>query len=372
MPARPSAALAAVLLAAACGGGSPVDAGGPARLRVTVTTSGAGVRPASYLLHVGDRTLTVAANGTSVVALGTVATPVRLRPVALHCTPDWYAPRDVTVAAGDTASLEFTVRCDVPVAAGGLVYSTWTGPASSQHIWRSDGTGGNRVQLTQGDFAASVATVNPGRTRIAHMRISTDHLATLWVMNMDGGEARRFDVAGSVTSLDWSPDGTRILALAQVDASHTVPLVLWADGRSGNPRGDFSEYFHARWSPDGTRLAYRRLNDVYVERLADGLPVALHQALAFGGGGWPAWSPDGNRLAFFDGSLVTVRPDGSDRRTVFTPAVLSGNEVDWSPDGHLLFRAKLPSGYMGLYRIPATGGTPVALVENVRDARWIR
>ena len=64
------------------------------------------------------------------------------------------------------------------------------------------------------------------------------------------------------------------------------------------PGGD--EFVIPRFSPDGRRIAFQRLdahervNDIWIMN-ADG---GAQTRLTFAGGSWPSWAPDGKRIAF--------------------------------------------------------------------------
>src|SRR2546430_12368545 len=74
----------------------------------------------------------------------------------------------------------------------------------------------------------------------------------------------------------------------------------------------------------------------------------------------PRWSPDGTRLAFgHAGRLWVMNADGTGRRAVATGAT---GGAGWSPDGRwLAFAAPGCTGLDGVFKVAATGGTPVAL-----------
>ncbi|MDX1645880.1 MAG: amidohydrolase family protein [Longimicrobiales bacterium] len=90
-------------------------------------------------------------------------------------------------------------------------------------------------------------------------------------------------------------------------------------------------------SPDGGRLAFTALGDLYVMTWPAGEPrriVDLDRA----GVHQPSWSPDGQRLAFVSwddgegGHLHAVDADGGDR-TRLTRVPSYFRETEWSPDG---------------------------------------
>ena len=77
------------------------------------------------------------------------------------------------------------------------------------------------------------------------------------------------------------------------------------------------------------------------------------------GASFPFWSPDGQSLGFFaDGKLKKLSLTGGPAQTLCDAP--TGRGGTWSKDGVILFT---PSGHLGvgLYRISASGGTPVQI-----------
>ena len=94
--------------------------------------------------------------------------------------------------------------------------------------------------------------------------------------------------AGAKAPLDiddyaWSADGKRLLIFTNTQRvwRQNTRGDYWvldvADGRLRQIGGKAPEssLMFAKFSPDGTRVAYVRANNIYVERLADGRTVAL-------------------------------------------------------------------------------------------------
>jgi Tol biopolymer transport system component len=139
----------------------------------------------------------------------------------------------------------------------------------------------------------------------------------------------------------WSPDRTR-LAFERNDQI----WVINADG-TGMAQLSTARGVHPAWSPDGTRIAYASTEGgettpvIYVMN-TDG---SNHVRLTLDQDGWahlaPDWSPDGSRIVFSrqtvfpfaeiwavnaDGSnLVRIGREGSSQWVEYNPA--------WSPDG---------------------------------------
>lgn len=136
----------------------------------------------------------------------------------------------------------------------------------------------------------------------------------------------------------WSPDGARMLAVRKdgvyIDDRLVVPGAL-----------------DAGWSPDGARLA--------VLRKKPGTATWLIGIVSAGGGdiqplteidsidlGYPRWSPDGRRIAFRrvvkappePGAIFVVNSDGSGRTTI--PAMPGGfatSAVAWTSNDELVY-----------------------------------
>ncbi|MBL8140947.1 MAG: S9 family peptidase, partial [Acidobacteria bacterium] len=146
----------------------------------------------------------------------------------------------------------------------------------------------------------------------------------------------RLTPPGAATPLDiadyaWSDDGRRLLIFTntrKVWRDHTRGDYWVLDLADGNLRklgGSAPEasLMFAKFSPDATRVAYVRANDIYVERLADGVVSALttdgSTTTINGTSDWVyeeelgvrdafTWSPDGRAIAYwqFDTSGVGV------------------------------------------------------------------
>jgi len=126
-------------------------------------------------------------------------------------------------------------------------------------------------------------------------------------------------------------------------------------------------------SPDGSRL-------VYVAETESGRQQLLVRELdaddaqplrGTEGGSYPFWSPDGEDLGFFaDGKLKRISVSGGSARSLAdAPSARGGT---WSDDGWIVYA---PSASGGLMRIPASGGQPDELTRiedgsEVISHRW--
>ena len=110
-------------------------------------------------------------------------------------------------------------------------------------------------------------------------------------------------------------------------------------------------------SHDGTRLAFIARDDkgkvlLYVRSLTSMTPLALPGT---DDATYPFWSPDGREIGFFaQGKLKRVSASGGPAQALCdAPA---GRGGAWNKDGVILFT---PTTQGALFRVPATGGTPV-------------
>ncbi|MDH3272843.1 MAG: amidohydrolase, partial [Gemmatimonadota bacterium] len=134
-------------------------------------------------------------------------------------------------------------------------------------------------------------------------------------------------------------------------------------------------------SPDGSRLAFTALGDLYVMDFPDGTPARIAD---FDGIGLhhPSWSPDGTRIAFVSwndadgGHIHAVDPDGDDLDQL-TPVPGYYRETGWSPDGARIVSIRAAArdvqeslgsfgGGLGteIVWVPAQGGTVTAVAPQ--------
>jgi dipeptidyl aminopeptidase/acylaminoacyl peptidase len=106
----------------------------------------------------------------------------------------------------------------------------------------------------------SDAQISPDGSRIVYTRQAVNKLedkweSALWILNADGSQ-HRFLVKGS--SARWSPDGKRLLYLAEGDPKGTQLFVRWvdADGPATQITHVAEAPRNARWSPDGKSVAF--------------------------------------------------------------------------------------------------------------------
>jgi WD40 repeat protein len=219
-----------------------------------------------------------------------------------------------------------------------------------------------------------------------------------------GDRSNLGQASGHVTSLAWSPDGSRIaygtVPVGTGDGSsngvrgsvYSVDVrsgdhTLLADVIGGVPGGE--EGAGIRWSPDGSRIAVLSDADTHTlyvmnadgsERrpLAEGVLVA-HTL------GSPniVWSPDGTRIAYatFSRGRDKVRiwngsPDGSTPALVFDPKSSPGTDTEvggptWSPDGtQIAFRYDSHSSRRSYLVVDGDGSGVAHEIDELQYRGW--
>lgn len=182
--------------------------------------------------------------------------------------------------------------------------------------------------------------------------------AGLWVVNLDGSEARRVTapvapmwLGDQIQWLPGSPGSPGDLAYLADGGDLVFVTPDGAPSRTALPQAGF----HSSVSPDGARVAV----------VASGLATSgldgggRLQLTTFDGTGsdtvtYPAWSPDGRQLVFSADSMPTssterlevINADGSDRRVLIQQHGPRLQHASWSPDGARIVFSAL-GGYYG-------------------------
>ena len=190
------------------------------------------------------------------------------------------------------------------------------------------------------------ATADSGKLEPADLNGWYAEGGEIWTVDAASGKGGR--VIANAFAPAYSPDGARLA----FDAEWAGPRRIWISDSAGlNPRpltSDSSEavvHAGARWSPDGRRLVFRRIektnSDLLVADAASGLATRItHDAAADLD---PAWSPDGRWIYFASNrggglNLWRIAP-ASDGGTLNVPQQLTtgaGDDVEPAPapDGH--------------------------------------
>jgi Tol biopolymer transport system component len=225
---------------------------------------------------------------------------------------------------------------------------------ADQDTFTVDPDGGNLARLGGQRAFRVFPSWSADGTRVAFSGTNQFGIA---VMNADGtGETQLTSTGWFDLHPAWAPDGTMIAFdhTRQCDPQRcpTNVQVVNSDGTGLRTVCCGLNYRAAEpsWSPDGSEIAFERAPDPIGE------PRELWRMRPDGSGAArvccdgfnisaPDWAPDGSSIVFLSRSVMTVRPDGSDLKTVYTPPpdarVL---DAAWSPDGMKMVLSLDPAG----------------------------
>jgi len=207
-----------------------------------------------------------------------------------------------------------------------------------------------------------------------------DGNSEIYVMNPNGGaQTRLTDDPAEDIDAAWSPDGTRI-AFARLDRHGAVRTVhvMNADG-SGDTALAFQGSRRPAWSPDGKQIAFDSFRDkditaateIYI-MAADGTNqtrLTENDGSNFG----PAWSPDGRSIAFTcqvdaplgPGSICVMNPDGTGIRALTENRRGVDLNPSFSPDGRKIVFERFETAVsvrrdvMIMFHRPASGSCAI-------------
>jgi dipeptidyl aminopeptidase/acylaminoacyl peptidase len=218
----------------------------------------------------------------------------------------------------------------------------------------------------------SARPIDPAPRPAAEGAAPSDARAQVYLLSLDGGEARRVtNLKNGVSSFQWSPDGTRLACVSRLGPS---------DSRASNrDHSDVRHYKTISYKFNDTGWFDDRRNHIWVIDLKTG-----KEQMVTAGNDWndsdPQWSPDGLKLAFVSNRTGKEYEDNHDTDVWVIDATggkplkisdhpESDNSPRWSPDGKTIaFVGRMrEEQHPKIWLAPATGGAVSRLAANDLD-----
>jgi len=214
-------------------------------------------------------------------------------------------------------------------ASGRIVFAGEGRDHRSSGLYAISPDGGAPTPLTPATSGDTAPAVSPDGRRVAFMSTRDGGKAQLYVMNLDGSGVRRLvdDPGRAYCNPQWSPDGRTLVFHTDIgdglDQVWTVPV------EGGAPTlltGNVGNNMYPSWSTDGKRILYAASpggggsyidDSVLVTMRSDGTDRRELGLRAF----FARYSPDGTQLAYVSGpfpdnKLQVATASGMDQRVL--------------------------------------------------------
>ena len=225
-------------------------------------------------------------------------------------------------------------------------------------------------QLTSAPAQEGFPFWSPDGNTIVYSRVDTADLTGLWMIPADGGKPRQFTKEIGEHP-NWSQDGYYIVfdgdsgnSIKLVSSQGGTPVRIIPDSitifRGGNPK----------WSPDGTRIAFKEGSNLRVLNLSKGTAPVLFRKDAT----LPlpcCWSRDGESIfvslwsiGVRQSALITVTLKGEAKEILPVSEEKKYRYLDQSPDGSLIAYVACVGRACDIWVMPANGGASVKIISH--------
>ncbi len=217
------------------------------------------------------------------------------------------------------------------------------------------------------------ASFSPDGSMIAFEN-NADGVKRIWIKNLNTGDPVPItptEIPGSRPR--WSPLNDQIVFSSGTFGLSRMTENIWTvPPLGGTPRKLIEHARNPNWSFDGKLLVFERDADIWTanadgsdQRKVEGIPkVPVLVVDRF-----PAFSPDSSEIVFFQITFGTIGDyfiipthSGQPRQITFDHA--AGERSCWTPDGKYIIFPSSRKGSFTLWKIPASGGDPVAITTG--------
>jgi Tol biopolymer transport system component/DNA-binding winged helix-turn-helix (wHTH) protein len=229
-------------------------------------------------------------------------------------------------------------------------------------------TGRSRWPLVGAIAVLTIALISWGLTTLSPS-LARRHEFAWETIATEGRLQRLLAAEAGATDPALSADG-RMLAYVLTDQHGQADLYVTRVGGEGQLRltNDTQTETWPRFSPDGDRLLFTRLDRTMSAPEIRVIPVLGGQSKLVTHGLHHSWSPKGDRIAFVATpqpdslpALYTSTVDGTDVKEIMPPSAAYPfvRHTSWSPDGNHIAVVRGTGGIAGeVWLVPANGGEP--------------
>ena len=218
---------------------------------------------------------------------------------------------------------------------------------------------GQAIRVTSGDYYDYSPCWSPDGKKVAYCS-HREGGQNIWVIELtvtDEGKLIPDGEPSQITSgdfidadLSWSPDGESIMFSSNRSGEYGIFEVKLGDNSIVDLK---QEGIYPKWSPDGGKVAFVSMNNIWTMELAG---EKLKQYLtASGYNEYPCWSPDARKVIFSSSGDLC---DGSGKKLTSSGW---NNQPDWSAEKDEIVFVSNRGGYYDLWKMNPDGSDEVQL-----------
>jgi len=222
-------------------------------------------------------------------------------------------------------------------------------------IYVMDAEGSNRNKVYE--IAGWMPVLSPDGNKIAFIRQDG-----LWVMDANGSGVQQIVNSDRICCAAWAPDSTQVV-YTDSWAGYIVKIP------GGIPEHIGGEWRYLAWSPDGVWFAGQSGQGLVKQPVSGGHTSVLDPSTGWQEG-QPTWSPDGTRIAYVKGDdIFVMNADGSGQARL-TDHPASDRYPHWSPDGSKIVFDTNRDGNYEIYVMNPDGSDQVNLTNSAESEWW--